>query len=83
MALTFQQFIRPTLTATAAGLLLLTLGALGAFARPASAADGGPAAAGAASSQIHADSAVPTQRQPVRRLRHSLRMPFFSFQPLG
>ncbi|HRO62876.1 hypothetical protein [Thermomonas sp.] len=81
--MTIKQFFRPALAATAVGLLLVTLNALGSD--PGSGSDASsdlPTAAGAAASDLRPDG-DPPRRLSAHRLRHSLRMPFFSFQPLG
>lgn len=63
-------------------MLLAGLQAAGLPAQPRATPAGNPAAAPVADAAADT-TAKPAHRFRVNRLRHSLRMPFFSFQPLG
>lgn len=80
-----KQFFRATwIAATATGLLLAALNALGSIPTAQSDAQSNyPAASSASLSDIDTDGSQRHRRLSSHRLRHSLRMPFFSFQPLG
>jgi len=83
--MTNKRIFRPAwMVAAATGLLLAALNALGPI--PAAGSDSRssePAADGAAVSDTGSDDGKRYRRLSTQRLRHSLRMPFFSFQPLG
>lgn len=83
--MTIKQCFRPTwVAATATGLLLAVLNALGSIPTAQSDARSNlPAASSAPLSDIDTDGSQRHRRLSTHRLRHSLRMPFFSFQPLG
>ena len=84
--MTRNQRLHPMLvSATLAAILLSAMHAFAASAEPELAARSGTSAAVDAIPTTSPDAAT---RRPPRRLsshpfRHSLRMPFFSFQPLG
>ncbi len=84
--MTRNQRLHPMLvSATLAAILLTAMHAFAASAEPESAARSGTSASVDAIPTTSPDAAT---RRPPRRLsshsfRHSLRMPFFSFQPLG
>lgn len=83
--MTIKQVFRPAwMATTAVGLLLVSLNVLGAFSKSESGVQTRlPTATDTSGSDTSADDGQPPRRLTTRHFRHSLRMPFFSFQPLG